>query len=380
MIMFHIVVTDKKAAQIKVPTLQTVAELAGVSRVTVSHILGGNGAERYSERTRRKVQEAALSLDYFPNRAAQIIRKGKSNQIGIIHFGMHYEVASKSMIYLSQSISEKGYDVFVTDLTWQGGNYRRVIEQLVQLRVEGLVVSQTVESFGEREAEILKRYGIPVVSVAGNEGLGIPVVYGDAAQALEELACHVFGMGHKRVMMLATRYDSRSTLSRIQGFESGVKASGATFFGDETSVEDWLAKDKSNQSGKLVRLDAKSQDVLYRYIRDLIARKALPDVLMCSNDNWARQAFSACLENGLSVPGDIAITGYDNDKFGEFAPYYLTTVDDRREDQCNLATELLMKMIRGEEVVAQHYVLPTQLVIRKSCGSELNAALHSKPL
>lgn len=67
------------------PTLQSIAQTLGLSRTTVSEILGGD--DRYAEETRLKVLDVARSLNYQPNRSAQIVRRGRSNLIGVIHFG-----------------------------------------------------------------------------------------------------------------------------------------------------------------------------------------------------------------------------------------------------------------------------------------------------
>lgn len=344
------------------PTQRAIANAVGVSRETVSHILNGIEAHRYNEETRRKVLKAAEELGYRPHRAAQMMRKGRSNLIGIIHFGTSYQLAKETAHYLPQAITAMGYETFVVDLSWHGGSHRRAVEQLVDIRVEGVIISHQVESFGVGEVEILARAGIPAVTLAGNEKLDIPAIYADSSSTLAEMVRHLNSLGHKRLLLLANDYQSRPTLNRIHGFQNGLQQCPET-------------------TGQVVRLLAdrggfNAGNSAYEYTRELIARQALPDVILCTNDQWARGVFSAVLEAGLRVPEDVAITGFDNESFGAHAPYYLTTAAPDIAAECGKAVEVLMEGVAGRPLPRQHYVFPCKMIVRRSCGA---ATVFSQP-
>lgn len=352
MIKYHSVTTNGKSS---VPTQRAIAEALGVSRVTVSHILSGRETHSYSKQTRGKVLQTAKTLGYRPHRAAQIMRKGRSNLIGIIHFGTSFQLAKEAAHYLPQAIAEKGYDIFVVDLSWHGGCHRRAVEQLVDLRVEGVVISHQVESFGVEEVEVLARAGIPAVTLAGNEKLGIPSVYGDSSATLAEMVRHLHGVGHRRLLLLANTYESRPTLNRIKGFQNGIRQ-----FPDICGEIKRLPADRGN-------FDPGAS--AYQYTRQLIAAQSLPDAILCSNDLWARGAFAALMEAGLRVPEDVAVTGFDNESFAAQAPYYLTTAAPDIAEECGKAVEILTDMIAGRPLAQQFYVFPSKLIIRRSCGA-----------
>lgn len=335
-----------------------IAEYVGVSRETVSHILNGRESHRHNEETREKVLRAAEELGYRPHRAALTMRKGRSNLIGIIHFGMNFQTVRAAAHYLPQAIVANGYDIFVIDLSWHGGCHRRGVEQLVEARVEGVIISHQVESFGKEEVQILTDAGIPVVTLAGNEKLGIPTIYGDSRTTLTQMVQHLHSVGHKKLLLLTNDYESRPTLNRIGGFQEGVQS-------------------LADVEGEIVRLPADRGgfylgESAYGYVRQLIVNRALPDAILCTNDQWARGAFAAALEAGVRIPEDLAITGFDNEAFGEKAPYYLTTAAPDIAEECAKAVEVLMELIAGRPLLQQHYVFPCKMIIRRSCGAEMS--------
>lgn len=352
------------------PTQAQVAALAGVSQETVSHILGSK-ADRYQESTRLRVLEAVRQLGYRPHRGAQLMRKGKSNLIGIIHFGTSNNLALETAVYLPQMIQSQGYDVFVVDLSWHGGCHRRAVELLVEARVEGVIISHMVESFGRDEVAILEQAGIPVVSLAGNEKLGIPTVFGDSGVAIQSITEHLLDLGHQSLLLLANEYESRPTLSRMAGFQTAIKQAGGRLV---DGLDALVEASEETTLGMIQRLPADRGNFdqslsAYHYTQRLIANRLLPDVVVCSNDHWARGVFSAALEAGLRIPDDLAVTGFDNESFAARAPYYLTTAAPDVAEESRKVVEILIELMAGRPAGAMQYVFPCKVIIRQSCGN-----------
>jgi DNA-binding LacI/PurR family transcriptional regulator len=108
----------------------------------------------------------------------------------------------------------------------------------------------------------------------------------------------------------------------------------------------------------------------------LIQREKHPDAVLCSNDDWAHGALSACADAGVRVPQDIAVTGFDNETFGEFGSVRLTTVAQPTEAMVDKAVGLLFQRLRGEPISAGEELirLPCHVVVRQSCGASLRAS------
>lgn len=340
-----------------IPTQMSIAKALGVSRVTVSHVLSGREAHRYNEETRRRILTAAQEMGYRPNRAAQVMRKGRSNLIGIIHFGTAYHIARQAAHYLPQAINQLGFETFVVDLSWHGECHKRVLEHLIDARVEGVIISHMVESFDRKEVEILTQAGIPAVTFAGKETLGIPALYADTASAFRDLVIHLAQLGHRELLLLTNDYQSRTTQSRIAGFQEGLQRTAQ--FGVTGSLQQ-LPADRTN-------FDVSAS--AYEHVRKLIQRNALPDAILCTNDQWARGVFAAALEAGLEIPRDLAVTGFDNEPFGSRAPYHLTTATPNVGEECEQAVAILAKMMAGLPLPKQVFVCPCELLIRRSCGA-----------
>ncbi len=362
-------------------TQKKIAEHLGLGRSTVSNILRGDRTQRYDEVTRKLVLETAEELGYRPNRAARSIRMGRSNLVGVIHFGMGYEVSRQVAHYLPQAVAETGYEVFVADLGWHAGSYRRAVEQLVEARVEGVIIAHMTEGFTLEEVGILKRAGIPVAALAGNEMLGVPVVCGDSESATQEMVNHLVGLGHRRIVQLLNRYDSRPMRNRAAGFAKGIAACGGRLIAehDPEPVTEWLRRPGRGLEGRLVRLEQEqglfdSTIPAYRYVRGLIAANALPDAIVCANDQWAKGAFSAAFEAGLRVPEDFAVTGFDNESFSAYAPYYLTTAAQALDEECSKITEVIVDLIQGRSLSQKQFVYPCRVITRRSCGAEFTPA------
>lgn len=357
----------------KRPTLALVAQEAGVSKETVSHILGKK-AERYHAETRQRVEEAARKLNYRPHRAAQLMRGVKSNLIGIIHFGTRHQNAARASYHLPEAIHAKGYETFVVDLSWHGGNRKRAIELLIEAGVEGVIISQMVEGFGHEELQHFTAANIPVVSLAGNEKLDIPCVYGESSEAIRQIARHLVSLGRRSLLLLANEYQSRPTLSRIAGFTKGIAEAGGQLV--ERLEDLHCPTDGDAVQGIIVRLQdarlpAEVGSSAYTYVRQVIEDGLLPDAILAGNDQWARAVFAAALENGIRIPEDLAVTGFDDEPFGAHAPYYLTTAVPNIRDECYKVVEILQDLIAGRPLAQQRYIFPCQVVIRRSCGAEI---------
>lgn len=341
------------------PTQAAIANAVGISRASVSHILSGRNADRYQVETRRKVLAEAEALGYRPHRAAQFMRTGKSNLIGVIHFGTGHHNARQASHYLPQAINAAGYETFVVDMSWHGDCHRRALELLIEARVEGVIISFGVESFGVDDVQMLTQAGIPVVTLAGNEKLGIPIFLGDVQLAFRDLTWHLAGLGHRTLMLLTSDCEARPTMSRIAGFEEGLR----TLEGVTGEIVR-LPRDRGGFD-----LDAQA----YEFVKKLIADKALPDAILASNDQWARGVFAAALEAGLRIPQDLAVTGADNEPFAARAPFYFTTTALDVGQESQKAVEVLLEMIQGGTIPTTPFVFPCRLVIRNSCGAQISS-------
>jgi len=361
-------------------TLKDVAAASGLAVSSVSHILGGKWAHKYPEQTRQKAWEAARRLNYQPSHSARTMRARKSNLIGVINFGSTLEIAQQASRCLPREINAAGYDYLVVDITWYGGSVERVLNEMIRARVEGVIVVLMQEAFDRHFMEMFERAGIPVLSVFGDDRLQIPVVRNDVQSAHFAMARHLQQNGHRRLLMVGGTSQARQVREKKQGFRLAFEGRGPCRTMDEESFFGcWLSLFQSSseeEMGIILELDMERHHhkhalANYTLAKRLMSTGCLPDAVLCSNDQGAFGFFSAAMEIGLRVPGDLAVTGMDNDEFGRMPAYGLTTIELDIEGACSCAVEHLAALIQKGPHPVELPTFATHLILRHSCGRSL---------
>lgn len=367
------------------PTLQIIADRAGVSRETVSHILGGKLAGRYRASTRERVLEIAKTLNYMPHRGAQVMKSGRSNLIAIVHFGAGIEVVHKINHALSRFVSAHGYDYLAMDMNWYGGSVERTLTELIRARVEGVLISHIQAGFEDEHIAQLRNAGIPVVSVNGGRRENVSLVYSNAGKAFFEITQYLFEVGHRNVLHLNSSFSNISSLDklpvsthRVMGFKNAVESKG-----EYLSVEEeeffllWPKILKTQPPGGILGINVKQNPELYaqvnkpvyRFCKKLFRKKKLPDAIVCLNDLYAMEVIAAALECKIRIPEDLAVTGYDNDRIGEFPAFGITTAEQDVERISSDAVDILMEQIAHPNTPVKDRMVNSKVIIRSSSGT-----------
>lgn len=341
------------------PTLEAVAEAAGVSRGTASRAL--NGSPNVSPRALAAVQKAAADLGYRPNLAARWLAMGRSESVGL--------VVSETDERLF------GDPFFAAIVRGVHAELRRTGTQLV------LALAQSDEERHQVVRFSSGRHldGVLLISVHGDDPLprdlsaaGIPVVMAgrppllpvDAAEAGAPdpdgpwwvdadnvgggrlAAEHLLAAGRRRIATITGPQDMAVGRDRLAGFESALAAAGCPQ-GLRASG------DFSQDSGR----DAMS--VLLQRFPDV-------DGVFAANDLMALGALEALREAGRRVPQDVAVVGFDDIAASRRSDPPLTTVAQPIEEMGQLMARLLLARVRGEEPAEPSVVLPVNLVVRAS--------------
>lgn len=353
-----------------------IAEALNMPVSTVANIL--NGTPFYKKETRERVLKAAADLGYQRNRASVAIRRGRSNLIGVIQFGSSYETAHMCGYHLAQAIGAHGYDYLAVDLKWHAGNARRALNEIIQTRAEGaILLGNTAELFTKECLATLERYKIPVVSLYGEEHLSIPLVGDNSTLSFHSMVRHLQGVGHRSILHPSINASAQSTSGRRFGVQSALEGRGPYFtLAEEEFIKAWprLYREHRNQEfGVTVDIDLTKGDgdlidAHTQFAKRLFASGALPDAIVCTNDRAACGFINAAFEMKVRVPEDIAVTGADNDRIGNFPMFRLTTIQMDIEQSSKEAVNLLLKRMKGKQIELSTKAFPAQLVLRQSCG------------
>ncbi|MGK6323752.1 LacI family DNA-binding transcriptional regulator [Sphingomonas sp. DT-51] len=331
------------------PTIADVAQLAGVSTMTVSRVI--NGENNVRETTRAMVREAIARLDYAPNRAARSLAGASQVRLGLLY-------SNPSEAYLSAfllgSLDEAGRaDIQLVvqkcDLDEHEGE---VAERLVASGVDGIILPPPLCD-SPLVLDVLLAAQVPTVVVAtgsSSEAVG-RVAINDRAAACA-MTAHLIALGHQRIGFITGNPNLAASGERLAGYRDALAEAG-------------LARD-----------DALIARGLFSYRSGLDATEELldladpPTAIFASNDDMAAASVAVAHRRGLDVPGDLTVVGYDDSTLATTIWPELTTIHQPIADMSRAAVRLLMQMLRarrdGATRPAPELVLEHTLVRRQS--------------
>lgn len=330
-------------------TIFDVAKHAGVSIGTVSRVL--NNRDRVSAETRERVLQAIHELDYHPNSLAQRLATQQTDTIGLVlpqvNDSFFYEIvrgvedvvsaAEFSLLIMSQprQMSEPHYRKL-----FRRGNVDAMILASIETHLEDLRPIITA--------------GVPVVVIQQNPGRDIPAVLVDNSGGMAELTEHLIQHGYQRFAYITGTNHTPDNSERLRAIHDTLKKYGLRLPHEAVVEGDYL-----RGSG-------------YHAMLSLLALPARPEVVIAGNDQMAVDAILAAKDRGLSVPGDIAVTGFDDVPLASYVHPALTTVHQPVYDVGAHAARLTLELLRaasaGRTFTPPKIVLPTTLIIRQSCG------------
>ena len=327
------------------PTIYDVAKRAGVSAATVSRALNSLASVRPA--TRDKVLRAMDELDFVPNTVARGLSIGKHGILSLLYTDIVIRGAEIRA-------AEKGYALLLSsfDETHPSG-----MSALLSLTgtVDGLIVLDRV--VGDDDVAFLARR-IPVVLLAGRGNSSEAItVRTDNEQAMAALCEHLVGVhGITRLGLVNGSMESPDAVARDRALRVACATLGASLEELDVLQGGWTSAGAEAAMRSRLTLDA-----------------PLPQVFVCTNDQMAVGAIYAMQEAGLRVPEDVAVTGFDDITLTRYFNPPLTTIRQSGGLLGAIAVDSLVATIDGDEELARTVVLPTELVVRSSCGCASDA-------
>ncbi|TLS38688.1 LacI family DNA-binding transcriptional regulator [Pseudalkalibacillus caeni] len=328
--------------------MSDVAKLANVSTATVSRVL--RSPETVKENTRQKVLSVIEELNYQPNILARHFRRSETNTILVIVPNIMNTVFAEIVGGIEQAAAANGYKVLLRNTNLDVRNEYEAIDHLKQRQVDGMILlSERLEK--KTLLEISKQYPV-VLASAYIEGLKVPTVSIDNISSSREATEHLIRLGHKRIANICGPLFSSISRDRLKGFKQAV-------YQNDLEVDSVLI-----QEGEF------TFDSGYNQMLKFLALEVPPTAVFAANDEMAMGAIKAAKENGLKVPEDMAVVGFDNIKFSSMFEPALTTIAQPKYEMGKKAMELLLEQMQGVVHTKIQHVLDTNLVIRDSCGAK----------
>lgn len=326
-------------------TLEQVAKRARVSTATVSRVLNDVGVVK--ETTKKRVLQALTDLNYYPNLHARTLAGGNSRTVGMIVSNVSNPFFMDVFRALDSAARESGYDVLVEHTDYSADQLMAGVESLLSNRVSGLAI--VVSEMAPAVLAKVQASKLPVVFYdVGVPGANITNIRVRYELGMCRVVQYLHSLGHRR-MAFVGHHDSLSPLQvRKAAFVETVSQYGA-------EVDYTVAVSVDNPAGGA------------NAARELLTSPFKPTAIVCVNDYMAIGVLREVRRQGLSVPGDICVTGFDNIELSEFTYPALTTVNIPRAKIGKLAFEAIMSA-RQEPQAAREILLDPELVVRDSTG------------
>ena len=338
-------------------TLEEIARIAGVSRSTVSRVV--NGDRRVSDAARGRVQEVIRDHDYHPHAAARSLASRRMRVLGLLvskPVGGLFTDPFYPILIQGTAEACNAADHTLTmlmDTSADGHAVDQLYGRVIRGRhVDGVILAcQTVD---DPLVPRLQADGIPFVLVGRHPGAQVSFVDVDSRGAALGAVTHLLGHGYRRIAMICGQPHLIASVDRHAGYVAALQEAAVT--PEPTRV---VFADFTQRGG-------------HRAMQRLLQNGTeIPEAIFAASDALAFGAMAAIQEVGLSVPGDMAVMGFDGLDEGVDMQPPLSTVTQPVAELGREAVHMLLSLIEDPNRAPAQRFLPTRLTLRRSCGCEI---------
>ncbi|WP_371404422.1 LacI family transcriptional regulator [Kribbella sp. NBC_00662] len=325
-------------------TIYDVAALAKLSIATVSRVLQGTGP--VSAKARARVDQAAQELNYVPLRAARSLAVQRHEAHGLVLPDLAGPFYGDLLMGYERWAGEHGQSVIIT-VTHGNPDPRRTVMDLAG-RVDGIVVHGNALDLPALEG--LRKAGVPLVLIAHPPVRGCDSVRTESAASAEQLTTRLLDHGRHNLLFVGDPAGGYDVAERHAGFAKAHELRGLR-------APEPVRVPLTEEAGRTVA-------------EKLLRATNRPDGLVCANDELALAAMTVFVANGVGVPDDVVVTGWDDVMAARYVSPGLTTVRQPMAELGRVAAQRLHERVTGERSRARNDVLATEVVLRHSCGTD----------
>ncbi len=329
-------------------TIYDIARELNISAATVSRGLKDN--PNIKKETRKRIAEAARKMGYQQNIFASNLRMQHSNTIGVIVPRLDSYFMSKVIAGIEEVINQAGYNLIISQ---SSENLKKEIANLTTMlnsRIDGLLISVSGETTDSDHFSFFQQKGVPVVFFDRVVALpGATCVVIDNVKAAYDATAHLLGQGCRRIVHLGGSYLNNVYKDRIVGYQKALAAYQVAF-----DPELLFKIQLSSETGLLAA-------------QQILQLPALPDGVFAANDSSAIGCIAELKRNGLRIPEDIAVVGFNDDPICRFMKPDLSSISYPSQQIGEVAAQTLIDTIHHQSnTLVNTIILQHELSVRQS--------------
>lgn len=327
-------------------SIKDVAREAGVSIATVSRVL--NDIDVVNEDTKKKVLDAIKKLGYRPNIVARSLKTQRTKTIGILIPDISNQFYPEIVRGAEDVSNIYDYNVILCNSDLDIEKEKEYLRVLKEKMVDGVLYMSS--SLQDEILELINELDLKTILIETRDKDGLlPSVTIDNVKGSYDSTNYLIQKGLKEIAFIGTKKDNMNAWGdRYIGYENAMKEAGI------------------NINPELVYLDSIKVKTGYEGIQHFLKSNKKFDGIVCASDDIAMGAINALRDNGLEVPKDVSVIGFNDNYAASIFYPKITTVSQPTYDMGSVAMRMLIKLLNKKDIDTPNYVLEHELVERES--------------
>lgn len=331
-------------------SIKRIAELSNVSTATVSRVINNNG--RFSEETRKRVMSVIEENGYHINAIAKTLRLQKSNTIGMIVPDISNEFFSSIINLIERNFFERGISTIICNTDKDPAKENAYLQSLDLKMVDGLICISGQEKIDE--SQISRNIPIVYIDRIPEVSNNVAIVGSNHLEGGYLATKHLIDKGCKRIMLLTKEKNNSSVIDRIAGYQKALM---------EASLEL-----DANLFVYTPLVDEHSYELARKAIQKALVAGLSFDGIFATNDWLAYGAIRELESQGISVPGEVKVVGFDDDTISKYSSPSITTIHQDVATIANEASDILYRLMSkpNTKIKKRHIQIPVELIERET--------------
>lgn len=327
-----------------------IARLAGVSQSTVSRVLSGH--THVAEATRQRVLEIIGAHHFVPNTLARSLVTGRSRSIGLVVSNITNHFYPEVIEAVCTIAAEKSFSVILSNTSQEPELQQDSVRSLIEQRVAGILMTSVVSTASFAKELVRERFPLVLINRHLADVQSDAVLIDNQGGAFLAVT-HFIELGHRRIAFVGGLSSTTTSQDRERGYLDAL-----------------IAADIEPDPALTIEGDY-SWSGARRAAQWFATHPARPTAVLCADDTTALGFMDGLAALGIRVPDDCAVIGFDDVREASYQVISLSTIRQPVARMAELALDLLLRRIDGDESPPQAIVLPAELILRRSSGERL---------